>query len=434
MSEPATERPIRLVVTDDLERSRLTVLFRIILLIPAWIAFLFWSVAAAFVAIAAWFVLLFRSRCSDGIHEFLSSYVRYAAQVSAYMYLAANPYPGFAPKSDYPVRVEIDPPSSQRRWTVLLRIFLAFPAFILATTVGGGLSLPTSRADLYWIGIGGAGAVSAAAFLGWFASLARGRMPNGLRDLAAYSIGYTAQTWSYLLLLTDRYPSSDPRLAGPMALPDHPVSLELTDQLARPRLLVFFRILLALPHLVWLVLWSVLAFLAAILGWLIAPFPARLPRFLHRFLAAYVRYATHVGAFLYVIGGPFPGFVGAYGSYPVDIAIAPPARQGRWGLVFRGFLGIPAFLLAIGYSGIVFVVGILAWWSALFRGRVPEGLRNLGAVALRYEAQTYAYLLLLTATYPYSSPALEDGTQHIEPDVLELPLPGVESPDEPEAA
>ncbi len=28
------------------------------------------------------------------------------------------------------------------------------------------------------------------AFLGWFASLARGRMPNGLRDLGAYGIGY----------------------------------------------------------------------------------------------------------------------------------------------------------------------------------------------------------------------------------------------------
>jgi hypothetical protein len=51
----------------------------------------------------------------------------------------------------------------------------------------------------------------AAAFLGWFFALARGRMPRGLRDLIVYALSYAAQLWSYLLLLTDRYPSSDPR-------------------------------------------------------------------------------------------------------------------------------------------------------------------------------------------------------------------------------
>src|SRR5262249_13070779 len=38
-----TERPVRLIVTDDLQRRRVTVLFRLILVIPAWIVFAFWS-------------------------------------------------------------------------------------------------------------------------------------------------------------------------------------------------------------------------------------------------------------------------------------------------------------------------------------------------------------------------------------------------------
>ena len=39
---------------------------------------------------------------------------------------------------------------------------------------------------------------------------------------------------------------------------------------------------------------------------------------------------------------------------------------------------------------------------------MPEGLRNIGAVALRYSGQANAYLFLLTDRYPYSAPAVRD--------------------------
>ena len=42
--------------------------------------------------------------------------------------------------------------------------------------------------------------------------------------------------------------------------------------------------------------------------------------------------------------------------------------------------------------------------AALVTGRMPEGLRNLGAYGLRYSAQINAYLYLLTERYPYSGP------------------------------
>jgi hypothetical protein len=403
MSAFEPTEPVRFIVTDDLQRSRATVLFRLLLVIPAWIVFALWSLAAVLVVIAAWFVILVKGRCSDGIHEFLAAYLRYGTQISAYLYLAANPYPGFMPKPDYPVRVEIAGAAPQRRWTVFFRIFLAIPACLLGAATGGSLNF---GAPGRWLS-GGGDATGISAFLGWFASLARGRMPRGLRDLAAYGVGYSAQTGAYLLLLTDRYPNSDPRRASQMALPEHPVRLALGGSLTRSRLLVFFRILLALPHLFWFLLWSVPALLAALAGWLVAPFPGRLPLPLHRFLAAYVRYASHLTAFLYLVGGPFPGFVGAAGSYPVDVEIDPPERQGRWGLVFRGILGLPALLVASACGGIVFAVGFLGWFSSLARGRMPEGMTNIGAVSIRYQAQTFAYLLLLTPRYPYAAPALE---------------------------
>ena len=95
--------------------------------------------------------------------------------------------------------------------------------------------------------------------LGWFASLARGRMPRGLRDLIVFSIGFGAQTWAYVLLVTGRYPDARPDShVDPLPLDPHPVRIELGGELRRSRLTVFFRLLLSLPHLVWLTLWGVL--------------------------------------------------------------------------------------------------------------------------------------------------------------------------------
>lgn len=50
---------------------------------------------------------------------------------------------------------------------------------------------------------------------------------------------------------------------------------------------------------------------------------------------------------------------------------------------------------------------------------MPEGLRNLGAVSLRYSAQASAYLFLVTERYPYAAPAVRDRPRDVQ---LELPL------------
>jgi hypothetical protein len=45
------------------------------------------------------------------------------------------------------------------------------------------------------------------ALFAWFAALALGRIPEGMRNLQAFSIRYHAQTQGYQYLLTQRYPS-----------------------------------------------------------------------------------------------------------------------------------------------------------------------------------------------------------------------------------
>ncbi len=401
--------PIRLRVTDELERSRLTVLFRLLLALPLLVWVVLWSLAVFVVAFVMWLAVLFERRVPATLHGFAASFLRYATHVFAYLYLGANPYPWFTPRTTYPVDLEIDPPATQGRWGGAFRLLLAVPALVLAGTLtggGGSGSAWSSDSETYALSYSG-GAAMTAAFLAWFACLARGRMPRGLRDLVAYALGYAAQAYGYALLLTDRYPNSEPGVLVPETeLPEHPVLVTVTDGLDRSRLTVFFRLPLTVPHVVWLVLWGVLAALASIAGWFAALVLGRLPLPLHRFLAAYVRYTSHVYAFATVVGGPFPGFVGGQGSYPVDLEIDPPGRQGRWGVAFRLVLAVPAFLLAGAYGAVLLVVAVLCWFAALVTTQVPVGLRNLGAVSIRYNAQTAAFFWLLTARYPYSAPAL----------------------------
>jgi len=430
---PIEERPIRLVVRDDnLARSRLTVFFRLLLAIPHLVWLTLWGFAAFVVAFILWLAVLIEGKAPGILHDFVAGYVRYATHVGAYVFLAANPYPGFRGRAGYPVDLEIDSPERQSRWTGFFRLFLALPALLLAAALGGGFS--NGSAGSSWGSAGGAesaawwalsstgGVAAVAAFLGWFYALARGRAPRGLRDLIAYALGYGAQTGGYFLLLTGRYPSSDPALARPFSdLPEHPVRIKVTDELERSRLTLLFRLLLAIPHIVWLTLWSIAALLAAVAAWFVALVTAHNPLSLHRFLSAYIRYSTHVVAYVYVVGRKFPGFTGRAGSHGIDVEIDPPERQSRWKTLFRLFLALPALLVNTALGGVLFVVAFLGWWYALVRGRIPEGMRNLGAVCLRYSAQTSAYLLLLTDRYPYAAPVLEGRG---EADETELPIPG----------
>jgi hypothetical protein len=236
------------------------------------------------------------------------------------------------------------------------------------------------------------------------------------------------------LLVTDRYPNSDPEAIGrEWELPPHTVRLELADDGRRSRLTVFFRLLLAIPHFVWLALWTIAAFLAAIANGVVALVRGRSADVLHRFLAAYVRYYAHVTAFVTLVANPFPGFAGSPG-YPVDIVLDPPEHQNRWITLFRVFLAIPAIFIAGALSVVLFVIGLLGWFAALATGRMPTGLRNLGAFAVRYHAQTNAYWLVVTDDYPHASPALRPPPEP-EPEP-ELMLPEPEQPtalDEPEA-
>jgi Domain of unknown function (DUF4389) len=396
------ERAIRLSVRDpELQRSRVTVAFRLLLAIPHFFWAAGWFSIAALLAIANWIATLISGTPPKMFHDFLSAYVRYISHLVAYLSLAANPYPDFTGRPGYPVDVEIDPPAQQNRWVTGFRLFLALPAILLADTMLGAGTTSVGGS----IGTSG-GIVATVAFLAWFACVFTGRMPQGFRDLTAYCIGYSAQVIGYLLLLTDRYPNSDPAVyPAANVYRSDPIQVHVQDDLRRSRLTVFFRLLLALPHFVWLALWGIAAFFAVIANWFVTLVRGRPAAPLHRFLSALVRYQIHVYAYVQLVANPFPGFTGQRGSYPVEVDTPPPERQNRWRTGFRIVLAVPALMVSGALATTAYLAALLSWFYALFRGHVPRGLRNLGAFQLRYSAQVFGYLFLLTDRYPYSGPS-----------------------------
>jgi hypothetical protein len=422
----ADRHPIRLVVQDDLRRSRLTVFFRVLLALPHLVWLALWSVLALLVLIADWFATLLLGHSPEALHNFLARYLRYSVHVEAFVLLAANQFPGFTGRpGSYPIDLEIDPPARQNRWKTGFRWLLVLPAALVGGALAGGLN----------VGVGGSrfslstSVAVGAALLAWFVCLARARMPEGLAHAIDFGLSYSAQLSGYLLLLTDRYPYADPTAVRvPQQALDLPVRLRNGDDGARSRLTVFFRVLLAVPHLAWLVLWYLAALIAGLVSWFAALFAGRVPGPLHRFLARFVRYGVQVQAYLFVLGSPFPGFAGAPGSYPVDLELSTePPRQSRWRTFFRVPMALPALMLQNAFGVVLYVVGLLGWFASLFTGREPRGLQRLGAWALGYGAQATAFIFLLTDHYPYTGPeAVLGGGPHDRPAASGPPEPSTE--------
>jgi Domain of unknown function (DUF4389) len=182
------EYPVRLVGGEDLRRTRLTVLVRIVLVIPHLFALWLYGIGAFATAIFAWFAALVTGRVPANMHDFLAGYVRYTTHVIAYLTILADPYPSFGGDDRYEVEAEIDGPVQQNRLTVLLRLVLVLPCMALLTYVLEPL-------------------LAIVAIICWFSALVTGRVPAGLQRAGLWVVRFRVRSYAYVLLVNPRYPS-----------------------------------------------------------------------------------------------------------------------------------------------------------------------------------------------------------------------------------
>jgi hypothetical protein len=141
---------------------------------------------AGFLAVVSWFTIVIAGTHIVGIRQFCSYYLRWRTRASAYLMLLEDAYPPFG-DAPYPTTVEIvDPVEPRDRLTVLFRLILAIPHFIV----------------LFFIFI----AWGFTTVLAWFVILFTGSYPAGMYDFAVGSLRWLTRVEAYLLLLVDEYP------------------------------------------------------------------------------------------------------------------------------------------------------------------------------------------------------------------------------------
>lgn len=190
----------------------------------------------------------------------------------------------------------------------------------------------------------------------------------------------------------------------------YPVSYEADAAIeGRNRLTTFFRYFVAIPWQIVAALYGFVAQFAAFFAWFAIVFTGRYPQGLYNFNAGFLRMASRVNGFSYLLTDEYAPFNGEENpAYPIRIGVAPPLDQySRLKTFFRLIVGIPVMILAWVQGLILGVVTLIAWFAILFTGKFPEGLFGPARSAAAYLARAGAYFLLLTEDWPPFS--LEDG-------------------------
>ena len=187
---PAAGQPAPVLVSfaGPSPQSRVTVLFRIFMVIPQLIVVYMLGVAAYVITFIGWFGALFTGRLPVFAADFLTGYLRWLSRVSAYLYLLTDVYPPFTlADSEYPVRLAVMP-GQLNRLAVLFRIFLLIPCAIVNAVVTYG-------------------ALTVFQFVSWLIVLITGRMPDTIYQALSAVLRYQLRVIGFGAMLTSTYPA-----------------------------------------------------------------------------------------------------------------------------------------------------------------------------------------------------------------------------------
>ncbi|MGA2164929.1 MAG: DUF4389 domain-containing protein [Solirubrobacteraceae bacterium] len=181
----------------------------------------------------------------------------------------------------------------------------------------------------------------------------------------------------------------------------YPVVFEADYVEQRNRLTVFFRLILAIPLMIWLIVYGIVAEIAIVVAWFAIVITGSYPRGLYDFVAGFTRFATRTLAYTYLLCDPYPAFGGADDrAYPVRMEFEPLDHYDRLKTLFRIILAIPILILRYVMGLLLEVGAFAAWFVILFTGKMPRGLFDLMVLANSYTARSDSYIYLLTETYP----------------------------------
>lgn len=196
---PPPGYPVRLMAGLPERSSRLLnfpffigSMIRALLLIPHYIALMFLGFVAVVVYFFATFAILFTGRFPRGMHDFVTGFLRWNANVGAYMMGLVDKYPPFSTEqADYPVVFQVDYPERSNR--VLNFPFLGY--YLKALLLIPHLFVVAALQLIAYLVL----------FVAQFIVLFSGRFPAGAHRFLLGVSRWSTRTSAYLFATTDKY-------------------------------------------------------------------------------------------------------------------------------------------------------------------------------------------------------------------------------------
>ncbi|MDX6234828.1 MAG: hypothetical protein QOH68_3949 [Nocardioidaceae bacterium] len=189
----------------------------------------------------------------------------------------------------YPATFTFDPPESIARWRVIGNVILAIPHLIIAYVLNF--------------------VAEVLAFVAWILGVFTGKVPEGILGVIAMTLRYSTRASVYALFLKEEYPpfTFATTLADPGDDPRVRVDFGSETE-GRNRLTIFFRILLAIPHIIVISLISFLAIFVYVIAWFAVLFTGKWPVGLRTFVIGLTRWTTRLNAYMYLLTDEYPPF------------------------------------------------------------------------------------------------------------------------------
>lgn len=195
----------------------------------------------------------------------------------------------------YAARLEIDYPEELDRFTTFFRLIWAIPILIILALVTGPGTETVIRESGEVIERTGGG-ISGGLFLATMLMIVfRLRYPRWWFDFARELTRFGARVGAYLVLLTDRYPSTVEEQSVHLDIDYPDVERDLN------RWLPLVKWLLAIPHYIVLAVLFVVTVFVVLIAWFAILFTGRYPKGLFDFVVGVGRWALRVQAYAFLL-------------------------------------------------------------------------------------------------------------------------------------
>lgn len=194
----------------------------------------------------------------------------------------------------YAARLQIDYPERLDRLTTFFRLILVIPIGIILTllTASGGTKTITDTGET--VSTSGGGILGSIAVATALMILFRQRYPRWWFDFAREMVRFGARVGAYVLLLTDRYPSTVDEQSVHLEI-DYPDVARLSPWLP------LVKWLLVIPHYIVLALLAIVTIFAVVIAWFAILFTGSYPRALFDFVVGVGRWALRVQAYAFLL-------------------------------------------------------------------------------------------------------------------------------------